>query len=143
MSQHLSGEEGKATADRGIASAKALGVWGGSQHLDCSLGGVLVHIALPTCQCLGADHRVCYIPHWWLQDHCPYSDMASNFHDSNNTPGPTAVLDTPEGGFAWGPFGARLCGLMALTEVIPHRQNAPAPFPGPLRHGGGVSHPLL
>ena len=81
------------------------GVCGGSQHLDSSLGGMLVHFALPTCQCLEAYHRVCYIPHWWLQDHCPYSGMVPNFRDSNNTPGPTAVLDTPERGLPGDPLG--------------------------------------
>lgn len=114
MSQHLPGEEGKATADRGIASAKARGRGGAGVREVCggeastwisSLGGVLVHFALPICQCLEADHRVCYIPHWWLQDHCPYSRMALNFRDSNNTPGPTAVLDTPERGLPGDPLG--------------------------------------
>ena len=81
------------------------GVCGGSQHLDCSLGGVLVHFALPTCQCLEAGHRVCYTPHSWLQDHCPYSGMAPNFRDSKNMPGPTAVLDTPERGLPGDPLG--------------------------------------
>lgn len=152
MSQHLPGEEGKATADRGIASAKARGRGGAGVREVCggeastwisSLGGVLVHFALPICQCLEADHRVCYIPPWWLQGHCPYSGMAPNICDSSNTPGPAAVLDTAERRFAWGPFGARFCGFMAVTEVIPHRQNPPDPFPGPLGHGGGASHPLL
>ena len=110
MSQHLPGEEGKATADRGIASAKALGCGGEASTWISSLGGVLVHFALPTCQYLEAAHRVCYIPPWWLQDHCPYSGMAPNICDSSNTPGPAAVLDTAERRFAWGPFGARLCG---------------------------------
>ena len=114
MSQHLPGEEGKATADRGIASAKARR-WGGAGVREVcvgeastwisSLGGVLVHFALPTCQCLEAGHRVCYTPHSWLQDHCPYSGMAPNFRDSKNMPGPTAVLDTPERGLPGDPLG--------------------------------------